>query len=102
MIREIHVEFLGSYGAPRVHAELTLGLAVNRKRVERLMRQAGLQGAYRRRGRRTPVNVATKEDLVGWAFTVQVPDRLWLTVKEACAAGTAGAKKEGLAKRPAR
>ena len=81
IIREIHVESRGSYGSPRVHAELTLGLglAVNRKRVERLMRQAGLQGAYRRRGCRNLVNVATEEDLVGRAFTVSAPDRLWLT-----------------------
>ncbi|MGC5015218.1 DDE-type integrase/transposase/recombinase [Streptosporangium sp. DT93] len=78
---EIHVESRGSYSAPRVHAELTLGLglAVNRKRVERLMRQAGLRGAYRRRGRRTPVNIATEEDLVGRAFTVSALNRLWLT-----------------------
>ena len=44
MIRVIHAESRGSYGSPRVHAELTLGLGenVNRKRVARLMRQAGL------------------------------------------------------------
>ncbi|GAA3422264.1 hypothetical protein GCM10018952_72060 [Streptosporangium vulgare] len=80
-IREIHAESRGSYGAPRVHTELTLGLglAVNRKRVDRLMRQAGLPGAYRRRGRRNLVNVATEDDLVGRAFTVEAPDRLWPT-----------------------
>ena len=42
MIAEIHADSRGSYGSPRVHAELRLGLGieVNRKRVERLMRQA--------------------------------------------------------------
>ena len=42
-----------SYGSPRVHAELRLGLDVrcSRKRVERLMRQAGIEGIYRRRNR---------------------------------------------------
>ncbi|WP_433470119.1 IS3 family transposase [Spirillospora sp. CA-128828] len=81
MIREIHAESRGSYGSPRVHAELTLGLGerVNRKRVERLMRQAGLQGVYRRRGRRNLVNAATEEDLVRRRFDVVGPDRLWLT-----------------------
>jgi putative transposase len=54
IIRQIHTDSRGSYGSPRVHAELTLGLGekVNRKRVERLMRAAGMQGVYRRKGRR--------------------------------------------------
>ena len=81
MIREIHAESRGSYGSPRVHAELRLGkgMQVNRKRVERLMREAGLQGIYRRRGRRNLVNAATEEDLVRRQFTAEAPDRLWLT-----------------------
>ncbi len=81
LIREIHEASRRSYGSPRVHAELTLGLdlQVNRKRVERLMREAGIQGIFRRRGRRNLVNVATEEDLVNRAFAVTAPDRLWLT-----------------------
>jgi putative transposase len=81
VIREIHAESRGSYGSPRVHAELRLGkgMQVNRKRVERLMREAGLQGIYRRRGRRNLVNAATEEDLVRRQFTTGAPDRLWLT-----------------------
>src|SRR5262249_62068338 len=49
MIRQIHADSHGSYGSPRVHAHLRfkLGEEVNRKRVERLMREAGLQGAHR-------------------------------------------------------
>ena len=45
-IRRIHEESRGTYGSPRVHAELTLGLGlpVNLKRVARLMREAGIQG----------------------------------------------------------
>ena len=52
-IEKIHAESRGTYGWPRVHAELTLGLglAVNHKRVARLMREAGIQGLYRRRRR---------------------------------------------------
>jgi putative transposase len=81
VIREIHADSRGSYGSPRVHAELRLGsgMEVNRKRVERLMREAGIQGIYRRRGRRNLVNQATEEDLVRRQFTVAAPDRLWLT-----------------------
>jgi putative transposase len=52
---------------------------VNRKRVEPLMREAGLQGVYRRRGRRNLVNTAASEDLVRRPFTADGPDRLWLT-----------------------
>jgi len=81
-IREAHAESRGTYGWPRVHAELTLGLGlpVNHKRVARLMRQAGLQGLYRRRYRRGPTGPATEEDLVKRCFTVDAPNRLWLTV----------------------
>ena len=80
-IQEAHIESRGTYGWPRVHAELTLGLglAVNHKRVARLMRQAGLQGLYRRRHRRGPTGPATEDDLVGRRFTVDAPNRLWLT-----------------------
>jgi putative transposase len=81
LITEIHAGSRGSYGSPRVHAELRLGqgIEVNRKRVERLMRQAGLQGIYRRKGHRNLVNAATEEDLVRRQFTAPAPDRLWLT-----------------------
>jgi putative transposase len=52
-IQRIHAESRGTYGWPRVTAELALGLGmpVNHKRVARLMRAAGLQGLYRRRRR---------------------------------------------------
>jgi putative transposase len=50
-ITQIHADSRDSYGSPRVHAELTLGLGlvVNEKRVARLMRQAGIRGLYVRR-----------------------------------------------------
>ncbi|MFB4302533.1 IS3 family transposase [Actinomadura sp. NTSP31] len=81
LIRAVHTDSRLSYGAPRIHAELTLGLGerVNHKRVERLMREAGIQGIYRRKGRRNPVNEPTEEDLVQRAFDVEAPDRLWVT-----------------------
>jgi putative transposase len=80
-IERIHADSRGTYGWPRVHAELTLGLglAVNRKRVARLMRQAGVQGLYRRRHRRGQPAPVTAEDLVNRQFTVTGRDRLWLT-----------------------
>jgi hypothetical protein len=54
-ITDIHARSGGTYGSPRVHATLRRrGVRVSRKRVERLMRQAGLQGAFLRR-RREPM-----------------------------------------------
>nr|WP_264081685.1 IS3 family transposase [Gandjariella thermophila] len=81
VITKIHEESRGTYGWPRVHAELVLGLgeAVNHKRVARLMRQAGLQGVYRRKHRRGPAREATEDDLVNRQFTVDAPNTLWLT-----------------------
>jgi putative transposase len=45
-IARVHLDSRGTYGAPRVHAELRLGfgIRIGRKRVARLMRLAGLRG----------------------------------------------------------
>ena len=72
-----------SYGAPRVHAELKLGLDVrcSRKRVERLMRQAGVAGIHRRRRggcTRRDLHAEPSDDLVKRAFDPAEPDRLWV------------------------
>jgi putative transposase len=83
-IETIHAGSRHTYGSPRVHAELRLGLGlpVNLKRVARLMRQAGIQGLYRRRRRGCTVRDPHAEpaaDLVNRQFTVDCPDRLWVT-----------------------
>jgi putative transposase len=82
-IVDIHRMSRGSYGSPRVHAELRLGedIRCSRKRVERLMRQAGVAGIYRRRRRgctRRDPAAQPAEDLVNRAFDVVEPDRLWM------------------------
>jgi putative transposase len=83
-IRDIHKESRFTYGSPRVLAELTLGLGlpVNLKRVARLMREAGIQGLYRRRRRgctfRDP-DAQACPDLVNRDFTADEPNRLWIT-----------------------
>ena len=48
-IRTAHQASRGTYGASRMHAELTLGqgMRCSRKRVARLMRAAGLLGIHR-------------------------------------------------------
>ncbi|GAA2124766.1 hypothetical protein [Actinomadura napierensis] len=57
-VRQIRGESRGSYGLAAGERRVALGLGdrVNRKLMEQLMRQAGLQGVYRRRGRRKLVN----------------------------------------------
>lgn len=82
-IVDIHRMSRRSYGSPRVHAELRLGLATrcSRKRVERLMREAGVQGIHRRRrGGCTHRDPAAElnNDLVGRRFDPAGPDRLWV------------------------
>jgi putative transposase len=84
-IEKIHADpKMRSYGSPRVHAELTLGLGmvVNEKRVARLMRVAGIQGLYRRRRRGCTVrdpNAEPATDLVNRQFQADAPNKLWLT-----------------------
>ena len=80
-IREIHTMSRGTYGVPRVHAELRLGCGVRcgRKRVARLMRSSGLQGIYIRRKKRRCSAEPVHDDLVQRRFVADAPNRLWLT-----------------------
>jgi len=81
-IHAAHRESRGTYGAPRIHADLAAqGIHVGCKRVARLMRCAGLQGVSRRTQCRTTVRDATARpapDLVDRQFTAAGPDRLWV------------------------
>jgi transposase InsO family protein len=55
-ITGVHDESKGTYGSPRVHEELCKrGVACGRRRVRRLMRQAGLEGRAKKRWRKTTV-----------------------------------------------
>jgi len=82
-IREIHRANRCVYGSPRIHAELRLadGVRVGRKRVERLMRAAGISGMVARKRGRTTIRVPgvrVCEDLVDRAFLAAAPNRLWV------------------------
>jgi len=81
-VRAIHERSRGTYGAPRIRAELAdQGFPVSRKRVARLMREASLSGISRRKRptttRRTP-EARPAPDLVEREFTADGPDRLWV------------------------
>jgi len=81
-LEAIHGHSRGTYGAPRVHAELRAeGVPVGRKRVARLMRAAGLQGVSRRKWvtttQRDPAD-RPAPDLVERAFVAEGPNRLWV------------------------
>jgi putative transposase len=81
-IRWIHLRSRGTYGAPRIHAELyDEGVHVGRKRVARLMQAAGLQGVSRRKSTRTTIRQPGAQrapDLVNRDFGVARPNRLWV------------------------
>ena len=83
-VREIHDESDGTYGAPRVHAELVerpQGPKASLNRVARVMRTAGLQGVSPRKWARTTVRdeqARPAPDLVNRDFTATGPDQLWV------------------------
>ena len=81
-IHTIHLESRGTYGAPRVHAELAAeGIRVGRKRVARLMQAARVQGVSRRKWVTTTTRdpaARAAPDLVQRQFAVDGPDRLWV------------------------
>jgi putative transposase len=80
-IREIHYRSRQIYGYPRVHAELrALGVRCSRKRVARLMQQAGLRGCRRGRKKRTTrcdPHATPAADLLKRNFTAAAPNKIW-------------------------
>ena len=81
-IVDIHEESRGTYGSPRVHAELRArGFEVSRKRVEKQMRDQGLVGRRRPRFRKTTDSNhddPIAPNIVAREFDVDEPDRVWV------------------------
>ncbi|ANZ13559.1 transposase [Streptomyces noursei ATCC 11455] len=77
-IRAVHRESDGTYGVPRITAELReAGERVNHKRIARVMRSIGLAGVRLRRRHRTTVAdpaAAKAPDLIGRDFTASEPN----------------------------
>jgi hypothetical protein len=94
-IRAIHGEHRGCYGSPRVADELRRrGLRVNRKRVERIMRERHIVGVTRRRRRsltKQDRTAAPAPDLIGRDVTAPARGSGWSVTSPTCPPARAGA-----------
>ena len=82
-VRTVHASSRETYGAPRIHAELRAGGEKHgRKRIARLLREAGLVGASRRRNgvttTRRDQDARPASDLVDRNFVASGPNELWV------------------------
>ena len=81
IISQIHDQSHQTYGARRVHAELTIGrnIAISHGTVEMLMQRANLKGLPGPRKRHVVHQTPTSSDLVDRNFKQTAPNRLWVT-----------------------
>ena len=80
-IGAFHASSHGTYGAPRIQADLIAsGVRVGKKRIARLMRTAGIVGVSRRRFVVTTTRDGARQapDLVDRTFVANAPNRLWV------------------------
>ncbi len=81
-IRMYHARSKGRYGAPNIHMDLReAGIRVGKKRVARLMKAEGLQGASFKRWVTTTVrdgDAQPSADLVQRQFSADAPNKLWV------------------------
>lgn len=80
-ITAVHAASRGTYGARRIHAELTLGLglSVGHNQIEAVMSRAGIKGLPGTRRPKSRHQTPTAGDLVNRMFTREQPNRLWVT-----------------------
>jgi len=79
--RAAHAASRGTYGAPRIQADLLAeGIRASLERVARLMRAASLAGVSRRKGTITTIRDSGRQapDLVDRNFVAEKPNRLWV------------------------
>lgn len=81
MIAQVHKDSRGTYGVPRIHAELRMGLGrrIGRKGVGRPMHNANIHKISYRRKRSHRPETATHDDLVKRRFIADGLDRVWFT-----------------------
>jgi putative transposase len=82
-VAAVHQRSRRTYGSPRVHRELQArGVRVGKKRIERLMRENGLQGRTKRRFKRTTDSKhggPIAPNILARHFSVAEPNRAWTT-----------------------
>jgi putative transposase len=82
-IRVLHKKRREVYGSPRIWSDLVVddGERIGRKRVERLMRQAGLSGLVTKKWKATTIRVPgvrVADDLLNRNFAAGAPNRCWV------------------------
>jgi putative transposase len=82
LIKITHEQSWGTYGVPRMHAELTaMGIKISPGRVERLMRKLGIQGVMRGKKKSTTrrgKDATLAPDRVDRNFASPKVNRLWV------------------------
>lgn len=83
LIRALFAQFRGRYGAPRIHGELAkAGVNVSRKRVARLMREAGIRAKGARKYKATTDSkhsLPVAPNLLEQQFTVEARNEVWVS-----------------------
>ncbi len=82
-IRQLHEQSRGTYGSPRIQAELkALGLEVGHNRIARLMKEHGLRSSRPKRFKRTTDSghsLPVAANVLDRKFDADGPDQAWVT-----------------------
>jgi len=83
-IKKAHKKSRGTYGSPRVHAELKKqGVSCSRKRTAKLMRKEKIQAKMRKRWKRTTLQSKKVVDIapnhLDQQFHVEKPNKVWVS-----------------------
>lgn len=82
-VAAVHKRSRGTYGSPRVHAELKAkGVRVGKKRIARLMQENGIKARCKRRFRKTTDSKHTSPiapNILAREFEAPAPNRVWVT-----------------------
>lgn len=81
LIRALHTEFDGAYGAPRMTQEIRArGLPVSKERVRRMMQANNIRARHKRRYKATTNSahhLPVAENVLNHQFQTTAPDQVW-------------------------